>query len=50
MASLREFVVRKVLRPTGRALIAYGLYWVWIPGIRTEEIIKTDLFPGGGNR
>ncbi|MEU0395841.1 hypothetical protein ABZ208_24260 [Streptomyces sp. NPDC006208] len=50
MASLREFLVDKVLRPTGRALIAYGLYWVWIPGIRTEEIINSDLFPRAGDR
>ncbi|MFF3323702.1 hypothetical protein [Streptomyces sp. NPDC002889] len=50
MASPRKFVVRKVLRPLGRGLIAYGLYWVWIPGVRLEEIMNSDLFQRAGNK
>ncbi|MEV6398587.1 hypothetical protein AB0M39_28070 [Streptomyces sp. NPDC051907] len=42
--SLRRFLVVKVLHPVGRALIAYGMYWVWIPGVRQEEILTSGLF------
>lgn len=45
MSSLRSFVLVNVLRPMGRALIAYGMYWVWIPGVNHEEIMPRDSFP-----
>lgn len=45
MSSLRSFLLVKVLRPAGRALIAYGMYWVWIPGVDHEEILPKDSFP-----
>ncbi|AVZ76364.1 hypothetical protein SLUN_33340 [Streptomyces lunaelactis] len=50
MSSLRTFVLVNVLRPVGRALIAYGMYWVWIPGIHYEEILPTDRFPREDSR
>jgi hypothetical protein len=45
MSSLRSFLLVNVLRPMGRALIAYGMYWVWIPGVDHEEILPGDSFP-----
>ncbi|MEU9008796.1 hypothetical protein AB0D12_03200 [Streptomyces sp. NPDC048479] len=45
MSSLRSLVLVNVLRPMGRALIAYGMYWVWIPGVNHEEIMPRDSFP-----
>ncbi|MGW0553871.1 hypothetical protein ACWDZ6_06670 [Streptomyces sp. NPDC002926] len=45
MPSLRSFALVDVLRPVGRALIAYGMYWVWIPDVSHEEIMPRDSFP-----
>jgi hypothetical protein len=45
MSSLRSFLLVKVLRPVGRALIAYGMYWVWIPGVNHEHFLPRDSFP-----
>ncbi|MFF3458232.1 hypothetical protein ACFYXH_28710 [Streptomyces sp. NPDC002730] len=45
MSSFRSFILVNVLRPMGRALIAYGMYWVWIPGVNHEEIMPRDSFP-----
>ncbi|MCX4820507.1 hypothetical protein OG883_11425 [Streptomyces sp. NBC_01142] len=49
-SSVRRFLVVKVLRPVGRALIAYGMYWVWIPGAHYEEIAQSDLFTRADSR
>jgi hypothetical protein len=45
MSSLRSFLLVKVLRPVARALIAYGLCWLYIPDVDHEEILPTDSFP-----
>lgn len=45
MSSLRSFVLVNVLRPVGRALIAYGMFWVWIPGVDHDRILPRDSFP-----
>ncbi|MDH2390769.1 MULTISPECIES: hypothetical protein [Streptomyces] len=50
MSSLRKFVVVRVLRPVGRALIAYGMYWVWVPGVRQHETLPSEIVPRGDGR